>query len=136
MKQLQAIVASIVVTGLIACVTVVIGGSALFSRPAVSVSAATNAETVSSNAAPDASADTAQLRDLVNQYQGREQQLRAQLADVNKQLDEKDAQLSQANAQLDGANQQIQQFQNLLEALQERGIIQITGDGRIRISSR
>lgn len=128
MKQVQAIIASLLVTGLIAGVMVVIGGSALFSRPTVSVSAASNAAVVSNNDA-NAGAETAQLRDLVNQYQTREQQLRAQLDDLNKQLDEKDQQLAQANLQ-------VQQYENLLQALQERGVIQITPDGRIRIRTR
>jgi septal ring factor EnvC (AmiA/AmiB activator) len=129
MNQFKAIVASVLVTGLIAGVMVVIGGSALFSRPALNVSAASDAAVVSNHDIADASADTAQLRDLVNQYQAREQQLRAQLDDLNQLLDEQDQQLAQAN-------QQLQQYQNLLQALQERGVIQITSDGRIRIRTR
>jgi len=129
MKQVQAILASVLVTGLIAGVMVVIGGSALFSRPAVSVSAAPNAAVVSHSDTANSDADAAQLRALVNQYQAREQELRAQLDDLNKQLDEQNQQLAQSN-------QQVQQYENLLQALQERGVIQIMSDGRIRIRTR
>jgi peptidoglycan hydrolase CwlO-like protein len=141
MNQLKAVFASILVTGLIAAVMVVIGGSALFSKPAVAVSAASNVSAVSNSTSN--SAETQQLRDLVNQYQAREQQLRQQIDDANKQLDEKDQQLSQLNQQLSEANQQVDQttqqigqYQNLLQALAQRGIIQITDDGRIRLPSR
>lgn len=143
MNQLKAVLASILVTGLIAGVMVVIGGSALLSRPAIAVSAApSNAAAVSDTAAGN-SAETEHLRDLVNQYQSREKQLRAQLDDLNKQLDDKDNQIAQANqqwsdanAQLDQTTRQIEQYQNLLQALAQRGVIQITDDGRVRIPSR
>ncbi len=143
MNQLKAILASVLITGLVAGVMVIIGGSALFSRPAVAVSAASSGAAIVSNTSGNTFADTRQIDDMVNQYQAREQQLRAQLDDLNKQLDEKDKQLaqmnqqlSQANAQADQATQQIGQYQNLLQALAERGVIQITNDGRIRIPTR
>lgn len=129
MNQFKALVASILVTGLIAGAMVVIGGSALFNRPMVSASAASDGAVVSNTNAADVAADAAQLRVLVNQYQAREKELGAQLDDLNKQLDERDQQLAQAN-------QQLEQYQNLLQALQERGVIQITADGRIRIRTR
>jgi septal ring factor EnvC (AmiA/AmiB activator) len=135
MNQLKALFASLLVTGLLAAVMFVIGASAVLSRPAAPVNAASNVSAVTNNTAAS-SAETQQLRDLVNQYQAREKQLRAQLDDMNQQLNEKDQQLAQANDQLAQANQQIGQFQNLLEALQERGVIQITADGRIRIPAR
>jgi peptidoglycan hydrolase CwlO-like protein len=136
MNQLKALFASLLVTGLVAAVMFVIGASAVLSRPVATVNAASNVSAVTNNTAAASSAETQQLRDLVNQYQAREKQLRAQLDDMNQQLNEKDQQLAQANTQLEQANQQIGQFQNLLEALQERGVIQITADGRIRIPAR
>ena len=135
MNQLKAIFVSFVITGLIAGAMVIIGGSALFA-PSNPVNAASLNTSGALDLSADAPADVQRLEDLVNQYQAREQQLRSQLDDLNKQLDEKDQQLAQSNAQVDQATQQIGQYQNLLQALAERGVIQITSDGRIRIASR
>lgn len=124
MNQVKALLASILITGLVACVMLAVGWSALFSRPAVSVGAASNASSTSAK-----NTNETELRALVNQYQAREQQWRAQLAEANQQLDEKDQQLAETN-------RQVEQLQNVLQALAQRGIIQISADGRIHLPSR
>ena len=66
----------------------------------------------------------AQLQSLVAQYQAREQQYQQR----EKQLQD---QLAQVSAQLQTDEQTVQQAQMILSALQQRGLIRITNDGRI-----
>lgn len=62
-------------------------------------------------------ATVGQLQELIAQYQSREQQYQLQL--------------QQAADQLNAVESQLQQYQGLVGALQQAGIIQITADGRV-----
>jgi hypothetical protein len=134
MRNLTALLASFLITGTTAVAMLGIGGNALLNKNTVPIAdAPTGASQAalpgsSSAAAPaDPSSGTAdataaqvrQLTDLVTQYQQREQQYKSQLDQVSQELSQE--------------NSQIQSYQQLLLALQERGIIAITQDGRILI---
>lgn len=125
MNRFKALVAATLVTALIACGMLAVGMSAIRDRPLVAAaSAAENTSAISGG--NESGAHVQQLQNLVQQYQAREKQYQSQLQDLNQQLD-------QANQQLDGANAQVSQYEQLLQALQARGVIQITADGRIRV---
>ncbi len=61
-----------------------------------------------------------QLQKLVADYQAREAQYQAELASAGQQLQQ--------------ANSQVQQYQMILMALQSRGLITVTSDGRIFVN--
>ncbi len=106
MKRVQALVAAFVMTGLVALCMLAVGGAALLNRNSVPVSDSPNAPSaVSASADPSTQAQVAQLQNEIAQYQ---------------------QQLNQDNAQL-------QQYQDLLTALQQRGLIRILSDGTIQI---
>jgi hypothetical protein len=122
MKRLQGFIAATFITAIVAVGTVGIGVNALSNPNSVAVSnspaQATQATQVSSKAASDQpAAQIEQMQNLIKQYQSREQQYQTEIKSLSQKL-------SDANAQAD-------QAQQILQALQERGIIQITRDGRI-----
>jgi len=105
MKHISALFAALLITGLIGLGTLAIGVNALVNRNTVAIQ---NSPADAAALAPAASSpDTQQLQQLVNQYQ----------------------------AELDQANFQIQQYQSLLVALQQRGLIVIGQDGNVYIPS-
>ncbi len=126
MKRLRGLIAATFITGIVAVGMVGIGVNAVSNPNSVAVSdspaqtaqmaqAATSAAT---NAASDqTTAEINQLQNLIKQYQSREQQYQTEIKSLSQKL-------SDANAVAD-------QAQQILQALQERGIIQITRDGRI-----
>jgi len=119
MKRLQGLIAATFVTGIVALGMVGIGVNAT-SNPnsvAVSDSPAKTAQVSANTAADQTSAQIDQLQNLIKQYQSREQQYQTEIKSLSQKL-------SDANGTADQARQ-------ILQALQERGIIQITQDGRI-----
>lgn len=121
MKQFQALIAATLTTILIGLGMLAIGLNATSNPDSVPVSnSPAQAATVSTTAAPDpAQAQIDQLQNLIKQYQDREKQYQSELSTMSQKL-------SDATAQAD-------QLQQVLMALQERGVIQITRDGRILI---
>ena len=122
MKRLQGFIAATFITAIVAVGTVGIGVNALSNQNSVAVSnspaQAAQAAQVSTKAASDqTSAQIDQLQNLIKQYQSREQQYQTEIKSLSQKL-------SDANATADQARQ-------VLDALQQRGIIQITQDGRI-----
>lgn len=117
-KMLPALAASLLITLCVGMVIVAVGGNALLNANGI---AFPNAATKDEAAAQiDYARQAAQIKELQAQlaeYQAREQQYQAQLNEAAQQV-------AQAKAT-------IQQFQTLLEALQRRGIITISSDGRI-----
>ena len=119
MKRLQGLIAATFVTGIVALGMVGIGVNAA-SNPNSVVVSNSPAQTVqvSTNTATDqTSAQLDQLQNLIKQYQSREQQYQTEIKSLSQKL-------SDANGTADQARQ-------ILQALQERGIIQITRDGQI-----
>jgi biotin-(acetyl-CoA carboxylase) ligase len=122
MKRLQGFIAASFITAIVAVGTVGIGVNALSNPNTVAVSNSpaqtTQAAQVSTKAATDqTSAEIDQMQNLIKQYQSREQQYQTEIKSLSQKL-------SDANATADQARQ-------ILDALQQRGIIQITQDGRI-----
>jgi hypothetical protein len=127
MKRLQGFIAASFITAIVAVGTVGIGVNALSNPNSVAVSNApasnspaqsTQAAQISTKAATDqTSAEIDQMQNLIKQYQSREQQYQTEIKSLSQKL-------SDANATADQARQ-------ILDALQQRGIIQITQDGRI-----
>lgn len=130
MKRLQGLIAATVTTMVISLGMFVIGVSAAVNTNRVPVSnspaqaslaANTTAAKASAKAAPDAAqAQIDQLQNLIKQYQEREQQYQTEIK-------------SQAQKLADATNQ-ANTLQQVLVALQQRGLIQITRDGRIFIA--
>lgn len=127
MKQLPALFAAFIITGLIGFAMFSIGTNALVNKNALPI-----AQNPGSTAIADSpsqvptqdpnQAQLKQLQDLIAQYQARDQQYQSQLNQVMQQV-------NQDNAQL-------QQYQQLLMELQRRGIILVQNDGTILLPER
>jgi flagellar motor protein MotB len=143
MKTLPAILFALGVTAVVAVAMVIIGSNALVNPNTVPVTNAPSsnvaaASYTSSSQAGDPPSSTsaqsaqstqlAQLQALVTQYQSRETQYQSEL---NQAIQE----LNNANAQLQQDNQEIAQFQQLLQVMQQDGLITVTSDGRIFLGS-
>ena len=117
-KRWPAFLAALLMTAVIALAILALGANALLNRNAIPVQAANlsdQSSSVGQVTVDQASID--QLQSLVDQYQARELQYQSEL--------------QQAADQLDQTNAQLQQYQGLVSALQESGIIQISQDGRV-----
>lgn len=126
-KHFSAILIAFLMTAVVGVAMLAIGGAALFNRNGtpVSDSAAQGSKVADTNLAQ--TNQTSQLEGLIAQYQDHELQYQQR----EQQLQE---QLAQANAQIQQDQQMVQQVQRLLSALQQRGLITITNDGRININ--
>jgi len=126
-KQVTAILFALLITACVGIPIFVVGGAALLNKNGVPVSDSSPQVSMVSNTNISGQDQAAQLQDLISQYQDHEQQYQQR----EQQLQE---QLAQANAQIQQDQQMIQQVQMLIGALQQRGLISITPDGRIRIN--
>jgi hypothetical protein len=114
-KRLEAMIAAMIVTGVIGACILLVGANALLnpnSVPAsnsVDVPAAIAAVTA---ADPQTLAQMNQLKDIVGQYQNREKQYQSQI---------------------DQLNGQVKQLQGVMTELQRRGVIRILNDGTIQL---
>ncbi len=134
-KHAVALAAAILMTACVGVSILAIGGFAFFNPNGVQAANSPSqiaSDPLSSNvSAAQQSQDQAQIQQLQNliaQYQQREQQYQQREQQYQQQL-------QQANQQVQQAQTQMQQVQMLLAALQQRGIITITTDGRIFINS-
>ena len=125
-KTMPAYMAALGMTALIGLCVLAFGLNALLNRNTVPVQAAPeNSAASGSSAALQAipaltgQETPEQLRALIAQYQSRDTQFQTQL--------------QQAADQINQLSQQNQQYQNLITALQNAGVIQITSDGRVLI---
>jgi peptidoglycan hydrolase CwlO-like protein len=119
MTRLKALIAAAVTTALIGLGVLTIGVNAASNPDSVPVSDSPVAAATVSTSAPSAQLQTQidQMQNLINQYQDREKQYQAEISSMSQKLSD--------------ANVQVQQLQQVLVALQQRGVIQITRDGRI-----
>ena len=126
-KQFIAILSALLMTACVGGSMLAIGGVALFNPNGTTAvnSQAQAAQVVVTSGSQQPQIQ--QLQALIAQYQAREQQYQARESQYQQQLD-------QANSQVQQAQQQMQQIQALLNALQERGLITVTSDGRIFIN--
>lgn len=127
MKTLPALLFALLITGVVGVTMMVIGGNALFNQNTVPLlnSPAVTTASVTTSSADQQSVE--QLQQLVAQYQQREQDYQSRLSQAAQMID-------QANQQLSQANQTIQSYDQLLSVLQQRGLIQINGNGQIFIA--
>lgn len=126
-KQAAALIAAVLMTACIGLSILAVGGAALFNQngTAAANSRVQASQAVNANASQDAQVQ--QLQNLVAQYQAREQQYQSREQQYQQQID-------QANAQVGRLQAQMQQVELLLQALQQRGLITVTSDGRIFIN--
>ncbi len=122
MKRFRGLIAATFITGIVAVGMVGIGVNAISNTNTVPVSdspaQAVQSTQVSTKAAADqTTAQIDQLQNLIKQYQSREQQYQTEIKSLSQKLND-------ANATADQARQ-------ILQALQDRGIIQINRDGQI-----
>jgi peptidoglycan hydrolase CwlO-like protein len=139
MKRIQALIAAVIITGLVGLGMLAIGVNAALNPNTVAVSDAPGSapavvgdppsNSVPAESTTSAQAQVKQLQDLIAQYQNREKQYQAQL-DQYQNLDK------QYQAQVDQAAAQLQQYQALLVEMQRRGLIRINGDGSIQLPRR
>lgn len=115
-KQWPALLAAFVITLVLGLAMAALGLNALVNQNSVPIQTASALDqTLNSDPVTDDQAGS-----LIAQYQAREQQYQTQL--------------QQAADQLNTANAQLQQYQSLVSALQQAGVIQITSDGRVFVS--
>jgi peptidoglycan hydrolase CwlO-like protein len=122
-KQIVALLAAMLITGLIAMSMVVIGANAMTNQNGTAVS--NSPASVAAAGSTTTSSDQAQITQLqaqVAQYQAREQQYQAALNSDNQQLTQ--------------AASELQMIQQLLAYLQSRGLIQIDNQGQITVTGR
>jgi small-conductance mechanosensitive channel len=115
-RTLPALVAALSMTGFIGLAVLAFGLNALFNKNISTAQAATQPEltTVADQAVNQ------DLQSLVSQYQEREVQYQDQLLQATNQINE--------------ISQQNQQYRQLIQALQNAGVIQITQDGQVLLS--
>jgi uncharacterized protein YlxW (UPF0749 family) len=126
MKTFPAIIFALLITAVIGVAMFMIGANALFNQNNVPVSNSPNTTNVSAASSTQDQQAITQMQDLINQYQTREKQYQSELNDAAQRL-------NQANQQLDQTNQQLQSYVQLLNELQNVGVIRITNDGRVLI---
>jgi hypothetical protein len=114
-NRLAALLAAFGMTLVMGLLIVAVGLNALLFNPTGVAKAAGPA----SQASSADQANVQQLQDLVAQYQSRETQYKSEL--------------QQAGDQLAQANRQLEQYQQLVQALINAGVIQISSDGRITL---
>ena len=126
-KQFMAILAALLITACVGASIFAIGGAALLNRNTATLADSSSQVTVISDSSLSQQDQVAQLQDLVSQYQDREQQYQQREQQLKDQI-------AQSNAQIQQDQQLLQQVQGLLAALQQRGLIRISDDGRIFIN--
>jgi uncharacterized protein with von Willebrand factor type A (vWA) domain len=124
MKIVPALLAAFLITAVVGAAMLVVGGNALFNQNTIPVT--NSPQSVSAEASGPVqggqqaeSQQIQQLQNLVQQYQQREKQYQTQLNDAAQRLNQD--------------NQQLQSYQQLIDALQQQGIIRITTDGQVLI---
>ena len=123
MKHATALIAAFLITIVVGLGMFVIGGNAALNKDgSTPLDSPQQANSQQANlAAPvgDNQSRIDQLQSLVTQYQQREQQYQNEL--------------NTAQQQLDQANTTIGQYQQLFQALIQRGVIQVDQSGRVLI---
>ena len=121
-KRLPALIASFIITIVIAFSVGVVSVNALINPNSVDVSNTPGATSINSSTPASDQAQIQQLQARINEYQQREQQYQAELQSAQQQLQQDQF--------------QIQQFQQFILALQSRGLIQILNDGSVIVTGR
>jgi uncharacterized protein YlxW (UPF0749 family) len=118
-KQYMALLAAFGITICMAAGMLLISGSALLNKNGVPVADSPAAATATAEVKSAEQGQIQQLQSLVSEYQTREVKYQSEL--------------STAGQQLQQATDQLRQYQMLLTALQNRGIITIDENGRVSL---
>jgi peptidoglycan hydrolase CwlO-like protein len=118
-KQYMALLAAFAITLCMAAGMLLVSGSALMNRNGVPVADSPAVATATAQARTAEQAQIQQLQNMVTEYQTRETKYQNEL--------------QSAGQDLQRANNQMQQYQQLLMALQNRGYINIEPNGQITI---
>ena len=135
-KQLPALIAAVLMTGFIALAMVVTSANALLNKNGVDPANSPSTSTVATTD-PVSSADQAQIQQLqnrINEYAQREQQYQQREQQYQQTVQQYQQTLANDQQQIQQAAMQVQQIQQLLAALQQRGLIRIQPDGTILIA--
>jgi septal ring factor EnvC (AmiA/AmiB activator) len=122
MKQMPALIAALIMTAVLGLCMLGIGVSALANRNTAPLLTTPAAAAPGASDISTAGDQVKQLQARINQYQAREQQYQSQLNQLEQQLNQE--------------GQTIQNFQQLLGALQAQGVILVQQDGTILIPRR
>ncbi len=126
-KQYWAILAAVLMTACMGLGILAIGGAAFFNPNGAPVANSSTQAVQVADPGASQQVQIQQMQSLLTQYQSRDQQYQQREQQYKQQL-------SQAQAQLAQDQQQFQQIQLLLNALQQRGLITVSSDGRIFIN--
>jgi hypothetical protein len=118
-KQYTALLVAFAVTICMGAGMLLVSGSALLNKNGLPVANSPAQATATAEIKTAEQAQLQQLQNLVTEYQTREVKYQSEL--------------STAGQQLQLANDQLRQYQMLLAALQNRGIINIDQSGRVSI---
>jgi peptidoglycan hydrolase CwlO-like protein len=134
LKQILALVTAFLVTSLIGFGMLVIGANAATNPDSVPVSNAPGNPAAAINT--NAQSPSGQPGDVIAQYQAREQQYQTQINQLNSLIAQYQSREKQYQSQLDQVTTQAKQSQQILDQLQQRGVIRIMGDGSIQLLVR
>jgi len=118
-KQYTALLVAFAVTICMGAGMLLVSGSALLNKNGLPIANSPAQATATAEVKTAEQAQLQQLQSLVTEYQTREVKYQSEL--------------STAGQQLQQANDQLRQYQMLLAALQNRGIINIDQSGRVSI---
>ena len=141
MKQFSAIIAALLITGIVGSAMVIVGGNALINKNSVPVLNSFSGSQGTIQAASSSGQDAAQTQaqadaqTLANAQQ-EINQLQTALGQYQTRLNQAVTQLNQNNTQIAQYQAEIQQVQNLLSQMQNAGLITITSNGQILINNR
>lgn len=133
MKSIPAILSAFVITAVVGISMLVIGANALFNP---NTTAMASSAAPAADVAPVSSVDaqTGDMQALIQQYQDREKQYQQRLDEAVQKLNAANQRIQQANDQLQQANQTIQNQQNILEQMQQNGLIRIDQSGQVTLA--
>jgi hypothetical protein len=118
-KQYTALLVAFAVTFCMAAGMLLVSGSALLNKNGLPVANSPAQATATAVAKSAEQVQLQQMQNLVAEYQTREAKYQSEL--------------STAGQQLQQANDQVRQYQMLLAALQNRGVISVDASGRVSI---
>ncbi len=133
MKQILALITALIVTATVGLGMLAIGVSAATNPNSVPVSNSPNSAATTSDPPAGAPAASAQLNDVIAQYQNREKQYQAQINQLNSLIKQYQGRDQQYQSQLDQVTSQEQALQSILVQLQQRRIIRILSDGSVQL---
>ncbi|MCL4507338.1 MAG: hypothetical protein M1434_10340 [Chloroflexi bacterium] len=139
MKQVPAIIAALIITGMVGLGVFAIGANAFLNTDTVAIQnspADASIANVSANgSASDAAAQAQikQLQDAITQYQAREKQYQDREKQYQTELKDAAQKVSDANSLAQQYQDQVQQYQNIFVQLQQMGVIRVGSDGRISV---